>query len=557
MRARLRLYSGLILFTYVVGHLASHAFGIVSLKAMNGTLAYLATLWWTPVGQVALFGALFVHLGCALYAIYLRDSLRMPGWEAAQLILGLLIPLQLIGHIVGTRVVFLIYGVASDYSYMLAIFWIAAPVFGVLQGVLLIVAWTHGCIGIYAWLVVKPWFSRNASILLAIAAVVPALAMAGYVSAGVEVRATYGDQDALSALFASKKFTPEAGAFITTWMPRLSIGYLALVGLAFLARGIRLYLRKNRIRVRYPDGREVDVPPGASLLGTSQAHDIPHASVCGGRGRCSTCRVLIVSGIEDLPPAEPGEEKVLRRVGAPPMVRLACQTRPTANVEIVPLLPATATASDGFAKASYTSGQEREIAILFSDLRGFTGLTEQKLPYDVVFLLNRYFSVMGEAIEQAGGRLDKFIGDGVMALFGVESGADEGCRRALKAATGMAAALNQLNESLVNDLKEPLRMGIGIHIGPAIVGDMGYGPVKGLTAVGDAVNTASRLEAMTKSYGAQLVISAEVARRAGVSEAGFERVQADIRGRMESLPVLVLKDIGALADKVAQVEKVS
>lgn len=551
MRARLRLYSGLILFIYVAGHLISHAFGIASLEAMNATLAYAAVVWWNPVGQLALFGGLVVHLGCAFYAIYLRDSLRMSSWEVAQLVLGLLIPLALSGHLIGTRAIYLIYGVATDYFYMMGVFWIAAPVFGVLQAILLIVAWAHGCIGIYAWLVAKPWFSRNKATLLSAATLVPALSLAGYLSAGIEIREIFAEQEAFAAMMASKKMTPEAGAFIMYWMPRIVLGYVVLVGLAFLARGIRLYLRKNRVQVRYPDGTQVDVPPGSTVLGTSKAHDIPHASVCGGRGRCSTCRVLVVSGIESLPPAEPSEEKVLKRVGAPPMVRLACQIHPTENIEIVPLLPATATAAEGFAKANYASGQEREIAILFSDLRGFTSLTEQKLPYDVVFLLNRYFSMMGEAIESAGGRLDKFIGDGVMALFGVEVGADEGCRRALRAASGMAAALGQLNDSLVNDLKEPLRMGIGIHIGPAIVGDMGYGTVKGLTAVGDAVNTASRLEAMTKEFGAQLVISAEVARRAGVSEAGFEPIQAEIRGKTEQLPVLVLRDISQLVEKVS------
>ena len=550
MRVQLRLYSGLILFAYVVGHLTSHIFGIVSLEAMNATLAYAAIVWWNPVGQVALFGALFVHLACALQAIYQRDSLRMRRWELIQLILGLLIPLQLTGHIIGTRIVYLLYGVASDYTYVLTLFWVAFPVLGVLQALLLVVAWVHGCIGIYAWLMAKPWFTRMGTSLLVVAGVLPALSMAGYVSAGIQVRGMLPDAESLEAMFRTKKLTPEAMEFGAT-MPSTVLGvYVLLVGGAFAARAIRLARRSDKVRITYPDGRSVIKPTGATVLGTSRAHNIPHASVCGGRGRCSTCRVLVGDGAEALEPPQPDEERVLKRVGAPPNVRLACQLVPTSDLQVTPLLPVSATMADGFAKADYASGQERDIAILFADLRGFTTLTEQKLPFDVVFMLNRYFAVMGEAIERAGGQLDKFIGDGVMALFGVETGADEGCRRALIAAAGMTEALDQLNKSLANDLLNPLRMGIGIHIGPSIVGEMGYGRVKGLTAVGDAVNTASRLEAMTKEFGAQLVISAEVARRAGIETDDFEARDTEIRGRRESLQILVMRNAEGLSARM-------
>lgn len=550
MRGKLRLYSGLILFTYVTGHLVSHAFGIVSLNAMNGTLAYAAQVWWNPVGQVALFGALAVHLGCALFAIYRRDSLRMRRWQAAQLVLGLLIPLVLAGHIVGTRILYLTYGVASDYTFVLSVLWVAYPILGLLQAVLLVAAWSHGCIGIYGWQMTKPWFGRHAPVLLALAAVLPALSLAGYLAAGLEVQAMLSDAQALAGMLASKKLSPEAVDFEFTLIPIVLGIYLLAVGGAFVSRAWRLSRRKDRVRVTYPGGRSHVMPAGATVLGTSLANGIPHASVCGGRGRCSTCRVQTGQGAEYLTPASPDEEKVLRRVGAPPGVRLACQLKPTRDLQVTPLLPVSANVTDGFGRADYVSGQEREIAILFADLRGFTSLSERKLPYDVVFLLNRYFAVMGEAIESAGGRLDKFIGDGVMALFGVESGADEGCRRALRAAAAMAEALEVMNDGLAGDLEEPLRMGIGIHIGPSIVGEMGYGAAKGLTAVGDAVNTASRLEAMTKTFSAQLVISAEVARRAGLGEAGFERKDAEIRGKREALPILVLQSAVGLADRL-------
>jgi adenylate cyclase len=158
----------------------------------------------------------------------------------------------------------------------------------------------------------------------------------------------------------------------------------------------------------------------------------------------------------------------------------------------------------------------------------------------VVFLLNQYFKAMGEAVEAAGGRIDKFIGDGVMALFGIEEGPDEGCRRALDAARRMSAALAQLNAAMQTDLDQSLKLGIGIHCGPAIVGAMGHGSALHLTAVGDAVNTASRLESATKDFQAELVISAEVAERAGVTITNDWREETvHLRGKSEMLRVLV------------------
>src|SRR5262249_7709615 len=245
------------------------------------------------------------------------------------------------------------------------------------------------------------------------------------------------------------------------------------------------------------------------------------------------------------------DRKVLDRVGAPPNVRLACQTRPTANVAVVPVLPPTASPRDAQPRPGYLQGHEEEIAVLFADLRAFTRMAEHKLPYDVVFLLNRYFRAMGTAVEAAGGRLDKLIGDGVMALFGVGGRPTDGCRRALAAARRMSEGMRELNRSLANDVAEPLRIGIGIHAGPAIVGEMGHGRATSVTAVGDTVNTASRLETLTKEYNCQLVISDAVARYAQIDVEGFERHDIEIRGRLEPLTIRVIGDAQSLVSDIA------
>jgi len=111
---------------------------------------------------------------------------------------------------------------------------------------------------------------------------------------------------------------------------------------------------------------------------------------------------------------------------------------------------------------------------------------------DVVFLLNRYFAVMGQGIESSGGRVDKFIGDGIMALFGIDGDPAKAFRHALAAAFRMSGRIDDLNRTFADDLPRPLRIGIGIHFGNVVLGEMGWGRATSLTAIGDCVNTASR-----------------------------------------------------------------
>jgi adenylate cyclase len=280
---------------------------------------------------------------------------------------------------------------------------------------------------------------------------------------------------------------------------------------------------------------------GTTVLEASRLLGVPHASVCGGKGRCSTCRIRVRAMPGVLPEPAPDEAAVLRRVHAAPNVRLACQLRPKGPIEATPLLPPFIHARGGLQRPGYLQGSEKEIAILFADLRAFTKLAESKLPYDVVFLLNRYFAAMGEAVEAAGGRVDKFIGDGVMALFGVEDGSAAGCRAALRAASLMSQRLQEMNQAMVHELAEPLRIGIGIHEGPAIVGEMGWGRTVSLTAVGDAVNTASRLEALTKLYDVELVVSEDVVRRADADLDAYPRHEIEVRGRSAPLVIRTVR----------------
>lgn len=542
----LRLGSGLILFAFVLTHLSNHALGLISLEAMEAGRIYFLLLWRNPIGTTLFVGALLTHMMFALYAVYTRRRLKMRIGEALQLILGFAAPVLLIGHILGTRAAVQTFDTVDTYTYVLMAIWVDDPMSGLRQTAATIVVWIHACIGLYYWLRLKPWFARSLAWLYGLALLIPVLALLGFAAAGRTVGRLLANDPGFRLDIEIENNTPTAEhiEFLHLLEAQILLGLGALLLLTLLARGIRQYVERRRgiIRIRYPEGRNVSVPPGTTILEASQLNDIPHASVCGGRGRCSTCRVRVNGPIEDLPPPDESELKVLRRVGAAPDVRLACQTRPGKDVSVTPLLPPNAGPRDGFAKSAAMQGQEQEIAILFADIRGFTSFSEQKLPYDVVFVLNRYFRSMGEAIEQAGGRVDKFIGDGIMALFGVDASPGDGATSALLAAQGMSAQLDELNRLLEADLPAPLRIGIGIHIGPAIVGEMGYGPAISVTAIGDTVNTAARLEAKTKDFGAQLIVSERLSAIGELDTGDLRREEIEVRGRREPMSIYVFED---------------
>jgi len=551
---RARLVSGIILYVYVATHLINHALGIVSLEAMETGREIFLAVWRNPVGSLVLYGALLTHLVLVLWSLYARRTvLRMPVREVFQVLFGLALPTILMEHMIGTRGMSLMADVNDTYAYVLATLWISQPATGALQSLMLVLAWAHGTMGLYFWLRLKPWFPRVAPWIYTVVVVLPVVALIGFADAGRELVRLLEDDEAAERIFEAINYPPdEAIATAIAVLNWSLVAYAGLIGLVLVGRTVRwaIQLRATMVTITYPDGRTIAVEPGTSILDASRRLGYAHASVCGGRGRCSTCRIHVSEGRDDLPPLTPAETRVLSRVGASDATRLACQLKPTTDLSVTPLLAADATVRDGYRQSSISQGAEKEVAILFADIRAFTSFSEKKLPYDVVFVLNQYFKTMGSAVEQAGGQLDKFIGDGVMALFGIETSPEDGCRAALRAARQMARGLNQLNDNLKSDLPEPLRIGIGIHVGSVIVGDMGYAKARSVTAIGDAVNTASRLEALNKELGSQLVISTDVAKRAGYETSAFTEQEVSIRGREGAMRVLVSNDTAAMEELV-------
>lgn len=550
---QLRLTTGCILFTYLTTHLLNHALGLLSLAAMEAGRQWFLVLWRNPVGTAVLYTALGVHFLLALWSLYRRQRLRMSLGEALQVLMGLSIPLLLATHVVGTRLAHQWFAVEDSYTYVVLALWRFRPDIGLTQALVVLLAWTHGCIGMYFWLRLKPWYDRAVAVLFSLALLLPVLALLGFVTAGREItskaQASGWVEEALLDANAPEAAERASLNRVRTTVPSIFWGALGITLVARLLRQ-RFEQRHGSIRITYPNGQQIVVPLGFSVLEASRLGNYPHAAMCNGKGRCSTCRVRITHGSEALPASSAEEQRVLERIAAPPQVRLACQLRPTTDLVVVPMLPVNARASAGFRSPDYHHGQEQEIAILFADLRGFTRLAEPKFPYDVVFFLNRYFEAIGGAIKAAGGIPNQFTGDGVMALFGVGAGADEGCRRALLAAGAMLESLERLSQTLEDELPEPLRMGIGIHTGPAVVGRMGYEDTTYLTAVGDTVHVASRLEALNKEYQGPLIISEQVAQRAGIDVTAYPAHSLTVRNRTEPLTIRVIDNVPQVAAMV-------
>jgi adenylate cyclase len=540
-----RLVAGLILYAYAACHFISHATGLFLLDAIQAVgHDILLAPWRTPVGLAILLTGILVHLGLGLWALYRRRHLRMPALEAWQLGLGLLAPLLLIPHVTDARLGVLLYGLDDSYFRVLYLFWLTEPGTALpRQFALLVVVWVHGSIGIHMWLRFRPWYQRARAGLAAAALLVPLLAILGIVNAGWDtvLRA------AVVPGFAAAHGPPApgtraaaAGAALGQLVDWLEIGFVALVAAVLALRALRAaHERRGRgIRIDYWSGQRVRVPRGFSILETSRWAGIPHASVCGARGRCSTCRVRVTRGLDSLAPPSPAEHATLARIAAPAGIRLACQVRPGCDIAVRPLVPA-ARPLDGL-RVALDEGRELVVTALCVDLRDSTRLAAGRLPFDAIFIVDRYVQAVTAAIRARGGHITSVAGDGIMSVFGVDGDAAIGAQRAVAAVAEVWRAIEKVSEELSTEIGSPLRFGIGVHCGASVVGALGLPDHTTIQFLGDTGNVAARLESLTKEMNCVAIVSAATLDAAGILRHSWQRAEVDVRGRDRPLPVFLI-----------------
>jgi adenylate cyclase len=429
-------------------------------------------------------------------------------------------------------------GITLQYETIIGIIWTIE--YGVLrQTALLLVVWLHLMIGLHYWQRLRPDYPRWLPLWQLLASLLPILSLLGFYRLGYQLDPV----DLASRVANLTSQHPQEMAVIGGLNDQLLYGYLIILLLVLLIRFIRHQYRTGiaAVMVDHPQHGLFAAQSGQTLLEALRQAKIAHSSVCGGRARCTTCRVRVVRGQEQLEPPSMAERKALAGIKADVNVRLACQLRLTQDIAIVPLIPPEMGAAY-VRKPGGVEGQEQRVTVLFIDLRGSTKLAEQRLPYDVVFILNQFFAEMAEVLRQTEGHYAQFNGDGLMALYGLKGDYDAGCRQAVIAAQQMLKRLVLLNRRLGSELRKPLRVGIGIHSGEAIVGTMGPPQAPILSAIGDTINIAARIEAETKKYGVSLILSQETHDCSGLSWPDSEFKKITVRGRDQLLDIVVIRN---------------
>ena len=553
---RTRIISGSILFFYAATHLLNHSLATFSIAAADAARIYFIAFWRNPVAEILLFASLALHILLGIQSVLGRKSFKMTGREWVQLIFPFVALLALIPHVLTTAIMSRVFGVNDNYELIFAATIIdptKASANVIFFSLMVILIWTHGAIGIHGLMKFRPIYARLQWPIMGFFWAVPVLALMGFFSGLKEMSfLTYAHSQLHEDYYMMTlvmKAIPQEAFPVAAMIEMMTMNYypLALLALIVLAVGNVVRARFfGRVTITYPHGKTIKVASGTTILEASRIAKIPHQSVCGGKGRCTTCRVRIVSSDGALPAPNAHELKAIERVGIDEDMRLACQLRPTKSISVAPLLnPENSLA--GITSARALTGKEQQTVILFVDIREFTKIAEHKLPFDVVYILNKYYAVCGEIIEANGGRLDKFIGDGIMAIFDATSDINQNCRNAVKAASKISNRMAGMNAELKMDFDEEMRFGMGIHAGETIVGMMGYGKTVSETAIGDNVNVAARLEELSKKYKCQLVISKIVAEQANVETAKFQSDTVKIRGRSEPLDIFYLDNASQLA----------
>ncbi len=332
MIRRFRIITGLILFAFATGHLTNLALGLNSLETMDAWRGVFMAPWSNSIGGAILMGSLIGHALLSLYSLYRRNTLKMSPSDMVQFSSGLLILPILIPHVISIKMaVDLIPGYEPSYRGLFHYFWIQNPFEGLRQILVLVVLWVHGAIGLLTYFRLQDWWARLGPIINPLIVIVPVSALLGFVEAGNEIIAanpTYVLQSPTGALLETLN-TIDTVNWSLIWF------YLALVAIVMIARWARLRNQTHQIEVQFVDGPRINTEVGSTLLELAIANDVPHANLCRGRGRCGTCRVLVTATTGSLPPASELELATLKKIGAGPAERLACQLQPDEGALLV------------------------------------------------------------------------------------------------------------------------------------------------------------------------------------------------------------------------------
>ena len=374
---------------------------------------------------------------------------------------------------------------------------------------MLVPGWLHGCLGVNFAFGRRPLYQRLRLPLFALALLLPVLGELGFLAMGKELAADLASHGQLDAMI---QVEPAAGLALARLRDAVLALYFVAIGLVFAAREVRAWTERRRkllVQINYPL-RRVRVPRGWTVLEASRSHRLPHLSMCGGRGRCTTCRVRVTEGALHCPPPEPAERNALERIGAASDVRLACQLRPTGDIGVLPLLDPERTA---WPLPKAPSAAERDLALLAVAWRNRAAFAASHLPQDLVFASQSFAEAATAAARAAHGTIVEARGDSVLAAFGQTGSLEMACRHGLAAAESVARALAALSERHTSAFGVAMDWAVVLHAGRTTIGPLGaHG---GLVVAGDALDCVQRL--LIAEAESALIVSATVLGHAGVA----------------------------------------
>jgi len=383
------------------------------------------------------------------------------------------------------------------------------------QLALLAPGWLHGCIGIHFAFRQRPLYRRLHRLLFAAALLLPVLGGLGFLAMGKELAA---DPALRAHLDAGIAMPAASSTRLTTVREALLGAYLSVIAAVFAARAIRARVEhrfRPLIDIAYPQ-RTLRVPRGWSVLEASRSNQLPHLGLCGGRGRCSTCRVRVSCGQAHCPPPAPTEQATLARIRAGDGIRLACQLRPRGDIAVVPLLRPPGREP---APPDLLATIERDIVLVCVDWCNRHAAIRALLPHDVVFLSGLFSDAVATAVRAAGGIECDPGADGTVAAFGVDCDLASACRRALSAAHDVDRALADLASRCEAEFGVLTDFAICVHAGSAAVGEIGTEATRRFTAAGSAVDASRHLRRIASRAETRILVSTDVLERAGVRPA--------------------------------------
>ena len=367
---RIRFITGIILYLFTLTHLLNHAVGIFGLYPLEKARLYFLAFWRHPIMDPVVPLALLLHGGTVFFSVYKRHTLRGSTLsEIFQYVLGFGAPIFILAHILGTRMLHAIYGINDTYIFYLSNH---LPMKIYLTGLLsmLFFLWGHGSLGIFHYIKTKKWYTRLRLLFITMTLVLPTCAALGTLNAAKDVEnlmRSYPDFKERVNLRDNPQEI-DVQTFILRFYPWAGGTYVSLVLLLFIGRKLRIHRakEKERILVTYHDDKRVYLPQGATLLEASLIGKIPHTHFCGGKGRCTTCRVQILEGEENLSKMSELEVRSLDWSGADTGVRLACMTIPSGPVKMRPLvsLGDTDTEENELSRETPTQTQEKNQSAL-------------------------------------------------------------------------------------------------------------------------------------------------------------------------------------------------